>query len=393
MKKTFIILGIILILLIAVVWAYLFIFGAPKSTGEIFTNFGFGRNPSDTVVTSEQPSVVDTSSVTNEGKPQALKQLTTRPVVGAVFIPGGIRYVERGTGHIYDIMFSNGNESQVSVTTIPQTVGAVFSASGERVAITSEEGGVHSTLVASIASQSDGGSLVGKMLPLDAHEIEFATSGDSVYYLQPAAVGSIGYVYNPTTDISKVVFSIPLRDVRVLWGEPLYVYTTPTAQQTGHVYRVLHNRLEYVTGGGRGLMATRYASGTIVSYVNKEQLSSIAVSRDDTKELPLWFFSDKCAAHPVLGHEIFCAVPNDVEDVSVLPDAWYMGSVSFSDTFWKVNVEQGLSSLVSDFSTETGREIDVAQIGISSDGTYIYFINKNDDSLWMFDTTVGQGQQ
>jgi hypothetical protein len=44
----------------------------------------------------------------------------------------------------------------------------------------------------------------------------------------------------------------------------------------------------------------------------------------------------------------------------------------------------GEVELVSDFTYASGRNIDIAQIGIDTEGERLYFINKNDNTLWMY---------
>ncbi len=43
---------------------------------------------------------------------------------------------------------------------------------------------------------------------------------------------------------------------------------------------------------------------------------------------------------------------------------------------------------MSDLEGESGREIDVSELHIDTDGQYVYFVNKNDGTLWLFDTTL-----
>jgi hypothetical protein len=40
---------------------------------------------------------------------------------------------------------------------------------------------------------------------------------------------------------------------------------------------------------------------------------------------------------------------------------------------------------MSDLFAESGRQIDVLKIGIDPLDTYLYFINKNDNTLWIYE--------
>ena len=264
MKKTILItLGIALIGIVAGVWVYLIMFGPPSTVNDVLTKFSFGGNSSPTIVATGT-STVDTSSLTNTGVLQPLRQLTTRPVAGAAFIDGGIRYVEKGTGYIYDIDLSSGQESLAGGTTIPQAVGAVFSPSGNRLAITAEKKDSHEITVGTITRNDAGeGVLDGIRLPENTHDVAFDNSGEKLWYLKETNAGTEGHEFDIPKQSDRTLFSIPLKDVRALWGKDTYIYTTPSVAQTGYIYKVDNGSLQYLREGGLGLMGIEYRGGLI----------------------------------------------------------------------------------------------------------------------------------
>jgi hypothetical protein len=185
---------------------------------------------------------------------------------------------------------------------------------------------------------------------------------------------------------STLIFSIPLRDVRVHWGNPIYIATTPTASQVGYVYRLNKNNLEYVTAGAKGLMAIPYTGGLAITSLQNELLTTEVVG-GDAYSLALATFPEKCTIPQHETRSLFCATPVDLP-LGEYPDDWYKGKVSFNDILWHFDIANFRSTVLSDFLLESGREIDVASIGTNDDGQYIYFVNKNDNTLWVFDTTV-----
>ncbi len=391
MKKTLlIILGVTILLCVVGVWVYLLVFGTPKDSGDVFSDFGIGGSNEQIVPSTD--FVVDTAPVTTEGAPQALKQLTSRPVAGAVFISGGIRYMERGTGYIYDIMFTTGNESQVSGTTIPRTTSAQFSEDGTRVVVSTESVGTEQFSVGTLGTDAEeGGSLFTKNLPLGAREVSFVDL-TRIAYLETTTLGSGGVRYDIVAGTSSILFNIPLSDIRVLWGskawgETIYVYTTPTNTQYGSLYGVSKNGLDYVAPQELGLMGVRYDGGLVISGVRDLNLFSEGHDGVAIKQLPLYLFPEKCVVNPRLVRTLYCGATIQ-KPTGEYPDVWYKGIISLSDTLWMVDAASTEALLLSDFQSESGREIDVAQIGTNVDGTLIYFINKNDGSLWMFDTTI-----
>lgn len=388
MKKTiFIIIGVLIIILVIGVWAYLFTYGSPKNSNDIFATFGFGKDTS--VVVETDPTRVDVQNETASGLPQKLRQLTTRPVAGAVITSSDVTYVEQGTGHIYTINLNDGNETLINGTTIPQTDGAVFSADGTYVAITSYTTQGAKTIIG-IAKQSQNESVDDWFtLPLNASNITFGdTETDTAYYIIKEQDGASGYTYTMSKNAGSQLFKTALRDINALWGNPMYVHTTPTSYEEGHLYKVVGNDVSYVTKGGNGLVGFRYDDGVVVTHTNDGVQDIVAISndgREGAQSLP--FIPEKCVKNPSTEHSAYCAVPTNI-NTGVFPDSWYKGVISYSDILWVMNIESGEVKRLSDFLTESGREIDVEKIGTNETGEYVWFINKNDNTLWMFDTTM-----
>ncbi len=384
-KKIFITIGAILIFLILGIWIYLFMYGTPTNSAEVFARFGIGNG-------AEIPSPI--TNTTNTGgndsdasttAPKALRQLTLKPIAGATFTGTGILYAEQGTGHIYHLNFGSGAETLVSGTTIPKARTAVFSPGGTHVALTTTYGSLPETIVGSVTLENGTGSLDGVSLPLDAQNIYFGKSTSTLMYTLSDTDGTSGYSYNMNTKKGTQIFRIPLRDVRVLWGTKIYVYTTPTVTQDGALYLVDKNDLVYVTEGESGLMGLTHNGEVIVTISEDVGVISYLVGTGGTRTgLPLPLIPEKCVSTI---STFFCASSN-ITSSNAFPDAWYKGTISLSDSLWSVDIQNGNGSLLSDFLTESGREIDVRTIGANEDGTYLYFINKNDNTLWMFDTTL-----
>lgn len=384
MKKTiFIIIGVLLLILIVGVWAYLFAFGTPKSGSEIFARFGAG-NDSETTNLPEKTSI-DVNDTKPSGAPQSLKQLTTRPVAGASFALGSMRYVEQGTGHVYDINLLTGTETLLSGTTLPGARDAVFSDDGSYVAITMLAEGKEKTLVGML---SLGTPFSGVSLQDNAENIAFVNASGTLEYTITDSTGTAGYSYNFTKNTNTEVFSLPLKDVEVLWGNPTYVYTTPTATQTGYLYRVIKNNLQFVTEGDRGLSSFITHSGVMVTRITDAGVKSFLITNDGERVTqPLPYIPEKCTSS---GAFLYCAIPKDTLNTHSFPDDWYMGTVSFEDSLWAVDTQNQKATVLVDFMYESGRAMDVLKIGADSEGKRVYLINKNDNTLWLFDTTLSK---
>jgi hypothetical protein len=390
MKKTLIIIGTLVILLAIGFWIYALMYGTPQTVSDIFARFGSG-DEDPVFVPPEDEGPIDVGSGGEGIEKDALRQLTTNAVAGAAFLENAIRYVERGTGHVYEINLQSGEERLISGTTIPRTMRAVFSSAGDRLAVIAESEGVLVTRVGSLVESGDGdGSLLGVSLPIGARDIGFSDDGSEVFYREETANGSVGRAYNFETLLSRTVFETLLRDVRVLWGSPLYLFTTPTAAQTGYLYRVEGDTLSYVTSGGKSLMAFRYKGGVGVTKESEEGLVSTSLRTGEVRPEPIPVVSlitEKCAAVQNATGTLACASPLSFDTRYTYPDDWYKGIVSFSDVLFWIDTEEGSVKVLSALEEASGRLIDVESIGTDPSGTLIYFVNKIDQTLWMFDTT------
>jgi hypothetical protein len=226
------------------------------------------------------------------------------------------------------------------------------------------------------------GALEMTSLPLGAIEVGFTKDNSALTFFVPNSNGGTGYTYSLDTKKTTELFTIPLRDVRVLWGTSTYVYTTPSAYAMGYVYRVGKSGLEYVTEGGKGLMAYRHASGTIVTTVTSQGLITNDVVQGPVPLLTM--FTEKCAPHAPTVSVFYCASPRALGRGSY-PDDWYKGTAQFSDYIFAIGTDKPQTQLVSNLEEESGRPVDIMSIGMNTTGTMLYFINKYDNVLWVLD--------
>jgi hypothetical protein len=389
MKKTLIIVGAVLILLILGLWAFFYFTGGmPKNTDEIFARFGLS-DQAPPVEPEPEPGDPNYEYVPDPEPTQSekrLRQLTTRATAGATFIGNTVRFVERGTGHIYDIDVRGGTETIVSPTTKPRTMRAVFGNMGNAVALTYEGQNELTTVLGVLDSGTDEAEKGLNFIEFRARASEVAFSRDEkdLLFLVKDEGGSTAYAYNLETKDTRELFALPLSDVRMLWGAPHYVYTIPANKSIGYVYRIDEGRLSYVTNGGKGLMAMHHASGTVVSTFN---LDGTQTTRDtETGFVPLLnLFTEKCDISGTWSRLLVCASPMSLPPGYVYPDDWFKGLIGFSDRILRVDSANGGATVLSNLEEESGRALDVSQLVSNETGNMLVFINKYDNALWLLD--------
>ena len=388
MKKSLIVsIGVILILLVLCVWLYLLFFGTPKDGGDVFTNLGFEVTtpaPATTTTALEATLPATDVALATLGTGKALQQLTTRPVAGFGFVGTSsdrIRYVERGTGHIYEIDTAAGTEIRVSGTTIPQVVEAAFSPSGEQVALTAEISDTHTIYAGLINAEQEKADYLE--LPSGASQPALVEDGD-VRYILKTNIGTEGYRLNIDTKESVRIFSIPLRDITVLWGEETYLYNKPTRYAEGTLYKidnglkpVLPTHFGFVGGLTDSYYLTNYNEGGVMASYAKNKESGEAV------RLATSFVPEKCAASA--DTRVWCAAPYTSHDGAFL-EGWYRGSVQSADILWIVDISRGQAQSMANFLVDAGRQVDVDHIIVDSSGQVPAFRNKIDNTLWIYDS-------
>jgi hypothetical protein len=389
MKKPLII-GIVVLtsLLIIALWVYLLMYGKPEQGADIFTRFG-GTN-AEVAVSETSPNENVTNEEATLQAQKRLRQLSLRPIAGASFTGTGILYAEQGTGHLYHIDLTTGNETLVSGTTIPGAQSAVFAPLGTYVAITTTNAAESNTVVSKVTLEGGNGTLSGVSLPANASHISFSNATGTLFYTREEIDGTTAYSYAIETQKGTQLFKVPLKDIRVLWGKQPYIYTTPTRTQIGYIYKVEQNRLSYVTSGGTGLSALLYDGGILVSALSSSGptlFTYILNSKGERNEMPLPLLPEKCITGKAEVGTLYCGIPSENLFLS-FPDSWYKGAVSYTDSLWKVNPDKREATNVIDLLTESGREIDIRSMGTNGAGDKIFMINKNDNMLWLLDTTI-----
>jgi len=366
------------------------LFGAPKETKEVFTNLGFEFSSQGTTIQPPQPDSVLPDMVINT-KDAALRQLTTRPVAGFIFASTTngktVRYVERGTGHIYEINLDSGVESALSRTTVPKVSTAVFSPDGSTVAFTSYNQYTSEVFVGTLGSETN---IIGIALQPGAENIAFETNTEIHYTLTNNGTTK-GYTHDIETLTQREVFSFNYANVDMSWGsglDSIYLSTKPAHNLEGFIYTIVNNILTPATFSANGLSALVTNNHIVTTYTVDNVYTSGVIHKDGTfKALPLLALKEKCAPYPFDTNFMWCAAPLDVTSPTFVED-WYKGIHTSEDYFWYLNLDDQTAQLKANPIILTGRTIDVSKISIHQGGQLLAFTNKIDHTLWLYDTTA-----
>ncbi len=390
-QKYLIISGLVIVLLLLAIWLYLMFFGTPKNPDDIFADLGFGGNENGIVVAP--PEIKEETPVVNMARPR-LRQLTIRPVIGFAEVqattsdPIYIYYAEAGTGHVYQIELSSGTENRISNTTIAEASIAKFSPDGQAVAIRARNDRRANELNLVIIDTSTG-SLQTSLLKEQVYDFTLISSSSLLYTIRTNE-GLVARVRDWRQEKESALFTIPFYEAMIAWGETKdgahIVYPKASHLLEGYLYSFTKGKMSRLPVSGFGLTAIN--SGDYITYTNtKEYVPTsyiYSASSSLVSQAPIIMLPEKCAGSKKDTSRIWCGADDTARDFA-FPDNWYRGQVSFTDTLWQVNLAEPSADFLVDTLAESGRAIDVNSMIVGDSETALYFTNKNDNTLWMYE--------
>lgn len=328
-----------------------------------------------------------------------LTELAAAPVAGFTLLPGAstttgpvVRYMERATGHVYDVAPSSGKETRVTNTTVPRVHEALFAEGGAAVLIRylRDDNQTIETYSAKIgkSTTSEETELKGVFLPANIREVAVSPDGRKIFYLSAFAGGSAGFTASPENSAKLQIWGSPLNEWLSGWAneKTIVVTTKPSGGVTGYAYKIdpVAKTAEKLLGGIPGLTTLASPDGKYVLYGSSNGRQA-ALGIHYVKEhagtlIGLASFPEKCVwAKDGVG--AYCAVPEQLPSARY-PDAWYQGTVLFSDRIWKIDAATGDTTLLHGLRELSAERLDVVKPSLSVDGSILFFINKKDQSLW-----------
>jgi dipeptidyl aminopeptidase/acylaminoacyl peptidase len=91
-------------------------------------------------------------------------------------------------------------------------------------------------------------------------------------------------------------------------------------------------------------------------------------------------FAKKCAWSEDSKY-LYCAMPGNIPESSVLPNDWQENKIQTADTFWKIGIDSGKKDRLVE-ADKIGGSYDVLNPFLSSDEKTLFFVNKADGKLY-----------
>ncbi len=329
-----------------------------------------------------------------------------------------IRFVDRATGHVFETKSDSPAITEISDTTIPKVYEVDFS-SNPNVAIFRSLDESTDTILSEVAT------LASSTLPIQATSTAFeinststttSTSTVEVYTGTPYKT-EISYLPNNIANLAvgpslqKMIYSLPnasggnILVSNIDGSKPLVAFTSALSgwllSWPNSKYTVLTTKPSGFANGISLLLnlssgsLSKIASGNGLTTLVSPDLSTALVgkggltmdlSAENLKDssslgLSLQTLPEKCVWANTENSIAYCAIPNIVPK-GTYPDDWYQGLISFTDNIWEINTSTGVSNIVAALSEDYNQNIDAINLQISSDDSYLTFMNKDDLTLW-----------
>lgn len=368
--------------------------GLPENTNNQADN----NNENDT--SSDQNT---DSNNSNEFKLPKLRQISSAPVAGymasSTASSSVVRFIDRGTGHVYEANNISEGIIKISNTTLPKIYEAYGNKNGTNFIFRylKNDSDIISNFYAELRKTGTSTTetpfeIKGKFLSPDIKQVVVSPSGDKVFTWNIEGGSGVGYISAFDEKTKVKISDIPFTQVNIDWPEnnTLILSTKPSALSSSFVYSIDTRNGVYksLLSGTKGLSAKVSHDGLnmLTSFKNNSSLitSIFNIKNISSQEVIFKTLADKCVWSNIKKDDVFCAVPTEIPD-AVYPDDWYMGRVSFIDQIWHLNITTGEVKLLANLLQLSNKGIDATNLVLDPKETTLYFINKEDLNLWALD--------
>jgi len=388
-KKTLFTTGMIAILIIAGL-AWFFVFKptteeTETGTKSIFSYFFPTSEEEPTPITLTPPiSRISPTSPNTATKQGTLTQLTFLPISGATFNndSGRARYLEKITGHVYEVDPSGNNKKQITITTIPKTFKASWSTDPSQAVIKyfddQNEIELVRTFLASFSTTTE-----GVFLPSNTSSVAISPNKNQIFYLLKNSETK-GILSSFENTNKKEIFTSSFTEFTASWPQEstITLLTKPSASTEGYLYKLspLSGLFSKIIGGIKGLTILCSPTNDKILYSEsaKNTLSTKVydISEKNSVSFGINTLPEKCLFSAIDEEKVFCATPRSLPTADY-PDDWYQGLLLFSDRIWQINLESGTTQII---SSEVS--FDAINLFTNKEETYLFFQNKENLTLW-----------
>ncbi len=391
-------LGAVIILFI-VIW-FLFIRTSSSPVAQTIRDIlPFGSSGGLNFPTQNNPGE-GTNGGVNIGAPKVdLFKLSDDPVAGSVsFIRDRklyVRYVDRATGHIYEVSPITLERKKITNNTLPKIYEAHFASDGNKVLyrfLKDDSDLVENLSITVVPPRSTSTDSIHTIVatPLRSDITEVVVNGNTLNYVLDTT-GEVATSNFESTNV-RTIYKGAFREWRLSpAGSGLVITTKAGASLSGYSYLLgAGGSLTKLLGPLTALTVTSNKAGNRIVYSYNEgpyvRLFARNLSTRSIVEFSPGALAEKCVWSSKEGATLYCA-SSSLENRAI--DDWYKGIIQFSDNIWRFDGEIGFSDMIVSPEDDFDTTIDAINLSLTPDEDYLTFMNKIDMSLWALKLTEG----
>lgn len=320
------------------------------------------------------------------GSEKNSENILNEPVVSAaVFGSSTLRYIKKLNGHIFDSDFENKNTTEKSNTTILGIFNALWGKEGTALILNFLDNSGNPKFFSADVNDTD---IAGIFLPESVKSAAISPLTNKIAYIEDIKGRGVVFVADTKNENKKQIASLPLSDLKILWKgkNDLSIFSSPSAFSNGFLYSINTETKEIQKiAEGNGLTAIWNDAGNkaFVSLSTNNEIENKIIISDKTGVLEypisLKTLPEKCVFSKTQESVIYCAVPQNFPR-GIYPDNWYMGKAEFNDIIYKINFKTGENNIIND--EIASNYLDAINLILGPNENYLFFINKKDNFLW-----------
>ncbi|NBD74006.1 hypothetical protein GVX82_03110 [Patescibacteria group bacterium] len=315
-----------------------------------------------------------------------------------------IRYLERGTGHIFEQEVERLATERLSNNRFTGVQHAVwFPADPDRFVIQYLDQSLAfvrtylGTLTEKPAEEQQQGSthgVTGTLVEPQGRVSALAPAPDSgeLFYLLEEEGSVTGKIRSAEGEV-RPIYPSPFHQATVAWNTPerITLTTAATRNAPGAILSIdaTSGQERPLLHGDQGLLGSRSPDGDRLLYLTFQyQPPALEVEDLTTGEVvPIaqTTLPEKCVWGRADSTQLYCAVPRELLR-SGDPDAWYQGRHFYTDNIWRFDAVTGEAELlaqVGEFVNRGAPEgVDGIQLTIDPSDSLLTFVNKRTGALW-----------
>lgn len=342
----------------------------------------------------------------------AIAGMISRNVMEGANKKTAVRFIERATGHVYEIITDSWTLERISNTTIPKIFDALWGVDSNslyvrRILDDTDEIETYfatlkpvpilnaSTTGAQESTDSPNSGIVGNFtiegtyLPKNIEDMVVGPDGKRIFYINEVDNVGSGIVSDLNGARGSEIWNSPLSEFAVSWpkADTITLTTKPSGLVAGFLYFLNPSTLRFqkIIGDTLGLTTlTSPLAGSVLyggSLGGSYALSVFDVISKTSSVVSLSTLPEKCIWSKKNMSTVYCAVPSSLPQ-GIYPDIWYQGITSFNDEIWQLNLETRVNKLLAKPAEVAGEMVDGTKLSLSPDEDYLFFINKKNSSLW-----------